>query len=376
VVVIGAGVLGTFHALFASERGLRTLLIERADRPREASARNFGMVIPGAMPLGDWHRRGLQSAAIYRRLAEPLGLSLNRGGTQYLATTPAEVLVLQEFARLGPAQGYRCQYLDARQSAELNPAVDADHCLASLHFPDELRFEPRALFAALIPWMVETHGCTYLPRTAAVQVTAEDGQCRVVTADGVARHARHVFVCTGSDVRTLFPERLAAAGLLHCKLQMLRTEPFDGLRLTTCLASGLSLRRYASFRICPSWTALAEEPIDPELSRHGIHVLLAQNVDESLVVGDSHEYVAGDLDDTLDAHIEDLILTEARRLARLPHWRVAERWHGVYTLHPDRECWQETIDGRIHLVTGIGGKGMTTGPALAREAIDRIVAGS
>src|SRR5262249_10105232 len=163
-----------------------------------------------AMPPGEWHRRGLESVAIYRRLAEPLGLTLNRGGTQYLATTPAEVLVLQEFARLGPAQGYRCQYLDARRSAELNPVIDPDHCLASLHFSDDLRLEPRALFAALIPWMVEKLGCTYLPRTVAVQITAGDALCRVVTADGVARHARHVFVCTGSDVRTLFPERLAA----------------------------------------------------------------------------------------------------------------------------------------------------------------------
>jgi FAD dependent oxidoreductase TIGR03364 len=376
VVVIGAGVLGTFHAFFACERGLRTLLVERADRPREASARNFGMIIPGAMPPGDWHRRGLESAAIYRRLAEPLGLTLNRGGTQYLATTPTEVLVLQEFARLGPPQGYRCRYLDARQSAELNPAIEPDHCLASLHFPDDLRLEPRALFAVLIPWMVENLGCTFLPRTVAVQVAVEDGLCRIVTADGQTRHARHVFVCTGSDVRTLFPERLAAAGLIHCKLQMLRTEPLRGVRLPTCLASGLSLRRYASFRLCPSWSALAEKLIEPELSRHGIHVLLAQDADGSVIVGDSHEYTRGDVDDSLDAGIEELILAEARRLARLPDWGVAARWHGVYTLHPERECWEETIDGRIHLVTGIGGKGMTTGPALAREAVARISAGT
>jgi len=38
VVVVGAGVLGTFHACFACQRGLRTLLIERGSlrgRPRK-----------------------------------------------------------------------------------------------------------------------------------------------------------------------------------------------------------------------------------------------------------------------------------------------------------------------------------------------------
>ena len=48
LVVIGAGVLGTFHALFAAQQGWRTLLIERGELPREASVRNFGLIIPSA----------------------------------------------------------------------------------------------------------------------------------------------------------------------------------------------------------------------------------------------------------------------------------------------------------------------------------------
>jgi len=34
--------------------------------------------------------------------------------------------------------------------------------------------------------------------------------------------------------------------------------------------------------------------------------------------------------------------------------------------------FHKTLEGCIHLITGIGGKGMTTGPAVARESIDRI----
>jgi len=44
VIVIGAGILGTFHAYFAAQKGYKTLLIERNSLPSDASTRNFGMV--------------------------------------------------------------------------------------------------------------------------------------------------------------------------------------------------------------------------------------------------------------------------------------------------------------------------------------------
>jgi FAD dependent oxidoreductase TIGR03364 len=372
VVVVGAGVLGTFHAYFACQRGLRTLLIERDTLPGQASVRNFGLVIPSAMPPGDWHRRGLESAAVYRQLAEDLPIPLSRGGTQYLATTPTEGAVLEEFFRAGPSAGYRCQFLDARQSVTLNPAIAPKRCLASLHFPDDVRIEPRALFRVLIPWMVRHLGCVYLPGTVVVRVVNVGKECRVTTAARREYRARHVFVCSGSDLRTLFPEHFQRAALVHCKLQMLRTEAQESLVLPTALASGLSLRKYPSFQMCPSWSRLQDEEVDPEVTRRGIHVFVVQDPDGSLVIGDSHEYAAADPDEKLESRTEQLILAEAGRLVRLPHWRVAERWLGVYTLHPERPLFSETVDDRIHLLTGIGGKGMTTGAALARESIGQI----
>ena len=51
---------------------------------------------------------------------------------------------------------------------------------------------------------------------------------------------------------------------------------------------------------------------------------------------------------------------------------VAERWHGIYPLHRDKPVFTHVVNDRIHITTGIGGKGMTTGPALARESIDAL----
>ena len=59
VIVVGAGVLGVFHAYFAAKQGMRVLLLERDDAPRGASVRNFGWCIPSAMTPGVWAERGM-----------------------------------------------------------------------------------------------------------------------------------------------------------------------------------------------------------------------------------------------------------------------------------------------------------------------------
>ena len=59
-------------------------------------------------------------------------------------------------------------------------------------------------------------------------------------------------------------------------------------------------------------------------------------------------------------------------MIRLPEDPVAERWHGIYPLHKERAVFSANVGERIHIVTGIGGKGMTTGPALAREGIEAL----
>jgi FAD dependent oxidoreductase TIGR03364 len=376
LIVVGAGVLGSFHAYFAALRGWRTLLLERGDWPGEASVRNFGTLVPSAMHPGEWHRRAVESVHIYKDLAPRVLFEFHPCGTLYPATTAGELAVLEEFAQLGPGQGFRCDLLDARRAAALEPALNTDHVRSALYFPDDARVEPRGLFRRLIPWMSRELAVVYRPATVAVAAGLHAGMACVRTAAGEEFHARHAVICGGADLRTLFPERLAGAGLVCCKLLMLRTAPLAAIRLPVTLASGLTLRRYASFRLCPAWQKLQEEAVGPEVLRRGIHILMVQDADGSVVIGDSHEYAPGDLDEILDVRTEELILAEAARLAREASGPIAARWQGVYALCPDAELFRETIDGVVHLVTGIGGKGMTTGPAVARETIDALAAGA
>jgi D-hydroxyproline dehydrogenase subunit beta len=369
LIVIGAGILGTAHAYYAAQRGCRVLLLERGDWPGEASVRNFGTLMAGSL-TGEWRRRGMESIAFYRALAPQAGFAFFPSGSLYQVTTPVEAAVLEEFAQLAPPEGCRCELLEPARAVALNPQLNRNHVCRALFFPDDARVEPRGLFRRLIPWLTCHWPVEYRPGTVAVRVWAKGGEACVRTADGAELAARHAVLCNGADLRTLFPERFTAAGFERCKLLMLRTVAQPHLRLPSTVASGLTLRRYPAFASCPSSARLDQEPAAPGVLEAGIHILAVQDPDGSFVIGDSHEYTTGDLSEILDARVEALILSEARKLIDLTSWEVAERWHGVYGMPKNAELYRATIDDVIHIVTGIRGKGMTTGPAVARETID------
>jgi FAD dependent oxidoreductase TIGR03364 len=371
LIVIGAGILGTSHAYYAAKRGRRVLLLERGDWPGEASVRNFGTLMAGSL-VGEWRRRGVESIAFYRELAPLAGFTFSPSGSLYQVTTPLEMAVLEEFARLAPQQGCQCELMEPARALMLNPLLRQEQVRRALFFPDDARVEPRGLFRRLIPWLIRELQVEYRPRTVAAHVQAKGGEACVRTAAGDELHARHAVVCNGADLRTLFPDRFQAAGFERSKLLMLRIAAQPHVRLPTTAASGLTLRRYPAFAACPSFARLMQEPAASGVLEAGIHILMVQDPDGSFVLGDSHEQGTGDLNEVLDARIETLILSEARKLINLPNWDVVERWHGVYGMPRNSELYRETIDQVIHIVTGIRGKGMTTGPAVARETIESL----
>ena len=62
----------------------------------------------------------------------------------------------------------------------------------------------------------------------------------------------------------------------------------------------------------------------------------------------------------------------ARRIVELPDWRIQRAWNGYYSQSKSAEIFLHSPDPRIHLVTGIGGKGMTTACGFARRHVERL----
>jgi FAD dependent oxidoreductase TIGR03364 len=184
---------------------------------------------------------------------------------------------------------------------------------------------------------------------------------RLRTASGGVWHAETIFVCSGSDFETLFPEVFAAAGIRRCKLQMMKTRPQpNGWRLGAHLAGGLTLCHYQSFEVCSTLPALKARVAAtmPEYVRLGIHVMASQNPAGEVVIGDSHEYEP-DLPPLDSAEIDRLILAYLRRMVRLPDWQVSARWHGVYARHPERPLFTAEPQPGCHVIAAPGGSGMT-----------------
>jgi len=179
--------------------------------------------------------------------------------------------------------------------------------------------------------------------------------------------ADRVFICSGHDFETLYPELFAGSGLTRCKLQMLRTVPQpNSWRLGPALAAGLTMRFYSSFANCPSMATLRRrfDETMPAYGRWGIHVMASQAADGAITLGDSHEYGLA-LSIFNREEIDDLILAYLDRFARFPDRSIAERWHGIYAKHPDKPYCVFHPEPAVRIVTGLGGAGMTLSFGLA-----------
>ena len=69
--------------------------------------------------------------------------------------------------------------------------------------------------------------------------------------------------------------------------------------------------------------------------------------------------------------INEIFLQQGQRILNLPDWRIQNMWNGYYMVNPRDEIYTATLDKAIHIVTGIAGKGMSTGPGFAHHNIEK-----
>lgn len=371
LLVIGAGVLGTFHAYHAAKAGKRVLLLEKDRYPVGATVRNFGQVVPSGL-AGRWFDYGRRSLELYREIQQKTDITIRQNGTVYVASEASEWQVANELHDRYSRIGYRSELLSKEQVLAKWPTLRADYVYGGLFFPDELSVEPEQMIHRLIGFVQANLSVDYRPGSVVIGCEPIGDQVRVTLANGQVVDAGRVLVCGGHEVRLLFPEVLAQAGLVVSKLQMLLAEPVAGLSLPGNILTGLTIRRYEAFQECPSYQQLT--PVSPELAelqKWGIHILFKQATDGSIIIGDSHEYAAATAQEDLGYHTQDyinnLMLTEARRIATFP-LTVRKTWAGFYSQTPD-EIFEYDVTPNIRIITGIGGKGMSSSAGYAEESI-------
>jgi FAD dependent oxidoreductase TIGR03364 len=362
--VVGAGILGLAHACQLAKRGRRVVVVERRPRAEGASIRNFGMLWPIGQPHGEPLRLATRSLAIWLDVLRSAGIWHEAVGSLHLAYHDDERQVIDEFLRADHARPHGCEFWDAHRVRERSPWTNPHGLRGALWSPGEVCVDPRQVVAQLPDWLHRTHGVDF--RFGVAALGFERGVLRTSAGDLAAKR---LFVCSGDDFLTLFPDDFAATGQVRCKLQMMRSQPFAA-RLGPMLAAGLTLLHYRSFADCPSLPALRQR-LERELPRHlhfGIHVMASQHAAGELTLGDSHEY--GDAIEIFDKEeIDALILDYLRRFLTLPDLRIASRWHGVYVKHPSKNHLLLQPAPGVVVSTGVGGAGMTLSFGVAEKAV-------
>ena len=362
LAVVGGGVLGLSHAYVAARAGKRVVVIERDARANGASIRNFGFItVTGQERGGSW-QLARRTRDIWAEIAPGAQLAIEHRGLYVTARSPEAEAVIDAF--LATEMGEGCAMLTAKAFREVARGLGGPDLRAALYSPHELRIESRQVIPQLAAFLAEVLGVTFLTETAVHCAVPP----RLVTSRGVVE-AGAVVVCPGDDFTTLYPERIAPYRLERCRLSMVRLAD-PGLRLPGAIMSDLSLVRYRGYGALPEARAL-EARLRAEQPRHfanGVHLIVVQSADGSLVVGDSHHY------DRLPhpfapASAEDDILDEYARALGGSVPPVTERWVGTYAVAQDRTFLIDTPEENVRLVIVTSGTGASTGLGIAERVV-------
>lgn len=105
LIVVGGGILGTFHAYHALQKNLKVALIERNSVPQGATVRNFGQVVPSGMDI-KWQNFGKESLHIYKELQSKTDLTVRQNGSVYIASNDEEIQLIEELHQINKNNEY------------------------------------------------------------------------------------------------------------------------------------------------------------------------------------------------------------------------------------------------------------------------------
>jgi len=366
-IVIGAGIVGLAITRSLSERGYAVTVFERNEKAVGASIRNFGMLWPIGQPNGEMFERAMLSKSIWKQICDEAGLWYEERGSLHAAYNELEQNVISEFAEANK-NTRRVAHLSAKEASEKSEALNTENLRCALWSEDEMIIESRVAMEKLPAYFADKYGVSFHFNTAITAI-----EYPAVKAGKNTWSADEIYVCSGADFETLYPDVFSANYFTKCKLQMMRlvAQP-NNWRIGPSLCGGLSLIHYKGFEVAPSLSKLKEyyQQNMPDYLKLGIHVMVSQNAEGELTVGDSHEYAL--VHDPFDKQfINQLILDYLKQFARFKNWQLLQSWNGIYPkiTNGKTDFIYKPQEG-VTIVNGLGGAGMTLSFGLAEEVLN------
>jgi len=362
-IVIGAGIVGLAIARALAIRNYQVTVIERNTRAVGASVRNFGMIWPVGQPDGVLYERAILSRDIWKEICSEAKIWYEQKGSLHLAYQRDEYQVLEQLHDIYRDRKY--QLLNKEEVKLRSPVVATSGLIGGLYSEDEMVIDPVRAIIAVAELLREKYRVEFIWGKAVTDIAYPS-----VYSGKEQFEADLVYVCSGFDFETLYPEIFSAAPLTKCKLQMMRlTASPDAARIGPSLCGGLSLLHYASFKSSSLLKALNIRLRQefPEEIKWGIHVMVSQNQQGELTIGDSHEY--GPVHDPFDKKgINDLILQYLFSFADLRNYQLSESWNGIYAkLTNGGTEYISRPESGVTIINGLGGAGMTLSFGLCEQ---------
>jgi FAD dependent oxidoreductase TIGR03364 len=365
-IVVGAGIVGLAAARVLSNNGYAVTVIEKTQRAVGASIRNFGMIWPIGQPDGELYQLAKNSSQIWKDICASTGMWFNQSGSLHVAYSNEEWIVLNELFAQFEKEGRPIRLLTPNQISAKYPQVKQYNLLGGLYSCDEMIVDPRIAVAKVSDYLATVAGVQFLWNHPVQEVGVGYVKCgnKIIEAD-------RVFVCSGQEIETLFPETFSALPIVKCKLQMMRLQSPNNLPIGTSVCGGLSLLHYSSFKNAPSLKLLHKKVVSemPDYIKYGIHVMISQHELGEITLGDSHEY--GFTFDPFDDHyINQLIINYLHGFMHASNWVINSTWNGVYPKMTDGSSWYfNQVLQDVYIINGLGGAGMTLSFGVAEKLI-------
>ncbi|RKR84580.1 FAD dependent oxidoreductase TIGR03364 [Mucilaginibacter gracilis] len=365
-IVIGAGIVGLATARALAIKGYQVTVFERNERSVGASIRNFGMIWPIGQPEGELYNRAVRTRAVWKEICLEAGIWHNEVGSLHLAYHDDELQVMAEYVTLNKANR-NCDLLNPDEVLSKTDGVNTNGMKGALWSPAEMIVEARQAIAQVAQYLEQKHEVTFNWNTVVNNITHP-----AVYAGKQHWEADEIYVCSGADFETLYPEVFAEIEITKCKLQMMRFEAQpDGWRMGPSLCGGLSMIHYTGFQSAPSLKKLKEryQQQYAEYLKWGIHVMVSQNHNGELTIGDSHEYGLTHEPFNKD-FINRMILDYLDTFTAFKNQHIIQNWNGVYPKMTNGQTeFVFSPESGVTIINALGGAGMTLSFGLAEEII-------
>ena len=369
-IVVGAGIVGLATARALAEKGYQVKVIEKSQFALGASVRNFGMLWPVGQPDGHLYDRSVRTKEIWVDYLDAAGIPYNACGSLHLAYSKEEMHVVEDICQFFQSKNRPVSVIDKETVLANYNGINENGLLGALRSEDEIIIDPREGIKHLPAYLTQKYGVSFIWGTAITSVTSH------AAFAGKTKYAADIVcVCSGQDFETLYPDQFKAQPIIKTKLQMMRFKHKDpNFNIGASVCGGLSLLHYKSFTASSALTKLRlkiEEEI-PEYLQYGIHVMVSQNNQGELTVGDSHEY-ALDFEPFDKTEINEMILAYLKKFMHIDQWDMIQSWNGIYPIMTNgaAELFLNPEPG-VYILNGIGGHGMTMSFGFAEEMIETI----